>query len=145
VRKRRAPQKPTPAQAQAQHAAEQTQMRRVQCTLFQFWRGCARKRCRRARRCDGDPHACFERWWPLMPEHLKVQYRAAIVALGAGMSPHAAAQTARTEAERWRASQAQPPRGDAAETAAPAAAQPAASTAHPPAEAAPAAARVRLM
>jgi hypothetical protein len=143
ARKRRVPQEP--AQAQARHDAEQTEMRRVQCTLFQFWRGCALKRCRRARRCDGDPHACFERWWPLVPEVLKVQYRAAIVALGAGLSPHAAAQAARAEVERWRASQAPIGRNEEAEAAVPTAAQPAASAAHLPAEAAPATARVRLM
>jgi hypothetical protein len=31
------------------------------CTLFKFWRNCPVKRCRRARLCRGDAHACLTR------------------------------------------------------------------------------------
>ena len=44
----------------------------------------------RARACRGDPGACFDRHWPLLPEEARVWFRAAITALSGGASPQAA-------------------------------------------------------
>jgi hypothetical protein len=77
-------------QAMMRLEAEREARRRWQCELFQFWRVCARAQCRRARACSGDPAACVERGWPLLPEECRVWYRAAITALAGGASPQAA-------------------------------------------------------
>lgn len=63
---------------QARETAERKQMRRWQCTLFLFWSVCTNKACRRARACAGEPEACFARWWPHVPQEVKVRYRAMV-------------------------------------------------------------------
>jgi hypothetical protein len=40
--------------------------KRFQCNLFEFWRQCG-NRCRKQRRCLGDPHDCFSRHHAAMP------------------------------------------------------------------------------
>jgi hypothetical protein len=52
--------------------------KRLLCSLFGFWRVCAHKRCRRALMCSSDPYACFQQFWPHVPEEAKAQYRAMI-------------------------------------------------------------------
>ena len=51
-----------------QHELEPEATRRVGCSLFGFWGVCTQKRCRRALMCSGDPYACFQRYWPHVPE-----------------------------------------------------------------------------
>jgi hypothetical protein len=87
---------------------EREAMRRWQCTMFRFWRDCARSGCRRMRACSGDPDACFERRWPLLPEECRVWFRTAITALSAGASPQAA-DTAGCEAALNHGAQAAEP------------------------------------
>jgi len=38
---------------------------------FAFWKLCANRRCRRARRCCGEPRACFDRHLPHVPENAR--------------------------------------------------------------------------
>jgi hypothetical protein len=86
----------------AKDAAEDMASMRFVCTLFRFWRVCTQKSCRRALRCSGDAHTCFARWWPHVPEQVKVQFRAKIKARCAGLSPREAVKAAKAEVARWR-------------------------------------------
>jgi len=45
-------------------------------TLFVFHRFCPNKRCRRNRRCTGDPVYCHTIFWPVVPEEAKAWWRA---------------------------------------------------------------------
>jgi hypothetical protein len=65
---------------QAKHDPGPETVRYFVCVLCGFWRVCAHKRCRRARKCSGDPRACFEQHWRQVPEVAKVRYRALIAA-----------------------------------------------------------------
>jgi hypothetical protein len=56
------------------------------CNMFQFWTACG-PACRRARGCVGDAQECCERFWPHLPEPMKVWVRVAIKALGQGATP----------------------------------------------------------
>jgi hypothetical protein len=87
---------------QAHERAENITMRRKQCNLFQFWRVCKRRGCTRARACAGDPHVCFDHWWPQLPEVMKAEYRAMIEAAASGLPPNEAWAAAKAEGARWR-------------------------------------------
>jgi hypothetical protein len=76
--------------AQARMDAEQAAMRRWQCNLFGFWRDCEQRACRRAKRCSGDSVACLTARFPLLPEEIKIWYRATIKARCAGLSANEA-------------------------------------------------------
>lgn len=52
------------ALADAAHAA----VWRLYCDVFKFWRACRVKRCRRHRRCDGEPAACLMHGLPSVLE-----------------------------------------------------------------------------
>jgi hypothetical protein len=41
---------------------------RLYCEVFRFWRACPVKRCRRYRRCDGEPARCLMRGLPSVPQ-----------------------------------------------------------------------------
>ena len=51
----------TTAQYVARFKAEKIRLARDYCGIFKFWRDCAFKPCRKARRCIGDPHGCLKR------------------------------------------------------------------------------------
>ena len=76
---------------------EQTEWRRGFCTHLMFWMDCGHKKCLRARACVGDGNACFNLFWPIVPENMKDGVRALIKARHAGLSQ------AETEAEIRRA------------------------------------------
>jgi hypothetical protein len=40
---------------------------RLYCDVFSLWRGCSKKKCRRNRRCLGEPAACLLRALPFIP------------------------------------------------------------------------------
>ena len=42
---------------------------------FAFWKLCANRRCRRARRCCGEPRACLDRHLPSVPQHARDRVR----------------------------------------------------------------------
>lgn len=77
-------------------------------TNFLFWTVCEDKACARARGCAGaEPDACFDRWWPAVPDEMKVQLRAYAVGAGAkGMSREEALAYAQNEVARWKADEA---------------------------------------
>jgi hypothetical protein len=54
---------------------------RLYCDVFKFWRSCRVKRCRRHRRCLGDPAPCLMGGLPSVPE---AQRRAAAAMVIAG-------------------------------------------------------------
>ena len=84
-------------------AARQTRIaaRRGLNTVLQFWIDCADKQCLRAKGCRGDVDACFRRYWPQVPEELKVWMRAGITARNKGLSVQEAGRVAEAEVERW--------------------------------------------
>jgi hypothetical protein len=84
-----------------QHELGPEATRRVGCSLFGFWGVCTQKRCRRALMCSGDPYACFQRYWPHVPEEAKVRYRAMIRAAQAGLGAREIAAAARAAVAGW--------------------------------------------
>ena len=86
---------------QTKHQAEDTAMMRALCKMLKFWRACAQKLCRRTHACSGDPHACFARWWPPIPEDEKVWFRAMIKARVAGLGPREIVKAADAEVARY--------------------------------------------
>jgi hypothetical protein len=74
--------------------------RRFMCDYFHFWFGCPHGICKRQHRCAGDPFACFERFWWLVPERLKVEFRTYVKARTAGASHDAAWEAAEKEVVR---------------------------------------------
>ena len=73
------------ALADAAHAA----VWRLYCDVFKFWRACRVKRCRRHRRCDGEPAACLMRGLPSVPEAERQAAAAAVIAGGPRRIPPA--------------------------------------------------------
>jgi hypothetical protein len=77
---------------------EEKQPRRDEATerkahdFLRFWMVCREGQCRRAQRCTGKLRPCFERHWPLVPEPIKVSFRAMIKAYAQGASPEEAAR-----------------------------------------------------
>ncbi len=62
----------------------------------------------RARACALESNDCFRRFWPLVPQLLKISIRAGMEASAAGLSkPEIAAAIVRAQA-RWHATQAPP-------------------------------------
>lgn len=72
------------------------------CTHFEIWMICPQSRCRRGRACGGDPHDCFKRWWPHLPEDEKALLRLSIKARCSGLSPDEAYRAAEAEFARWK-------------------------------------------
>ena len=88
--------------------AEHNDYRRKINTHFLFWTECEHRACGRARGCaGGDPDDCFKRWWPVVPEELKVEFRACVTGMGAkGMSYEEAVVYAQAEVARWKEDEA---------------------------------------
>ena len=80
------------AKFQAAFARERQEDLRCLNSRFMFWSVCPEKACKRTSRCMGEPDACFERWWPAIPEGVKVQFRAFITASAKGLSNEEAAR-----------------------------------------------------
>jgi hypothetical protein len=51
-----------------------TERLRAWVNLLCFWRLCDRRTCRRAYKCSGNPHFCFPRYTPLLPEGVQDFY-----------------------------------------------------------------------
>jgi hypothetical protein len=75
-------------------AAEQEGYRRRMNTRFLFWTVCSDAHCKRAKRCEGDGEACFQRWWPHVPEDFKQEFRLAVQGLHRGLTPEEAMREA---------------------------------------------------
>ncbi|CAN0433935.1 unnamed protein product, partial [Phaeothamnion confervicola] len=55
-------------------------------TWLQFWTVCPDRRCKRVQGCRGDIDVCRGRWWPHVPEEIKVWLQAALSARAKGAS-----------------------------------------------------------
>ncbi|MEW6449542.1 MAG: hypothetical protein AB1490_02735 [Pseudomonadota bacterium] len=82
-------------------AAAKLAYRRKMNTGFLFWTVCSEGPCRRAKRCAGDGEACFQRWWPHVPEEFKQSIRAAIDGLRRGLSPEEAVNQVESKLAEW--------------------------------------------
>ena len=91
----------TPAQrrAHAETKRRNDAQRRLVCNIFGLWRVCAEKPCQRRKSCSGDMHACFQRWWWLVPEQHKTFYRSYLRAHAEGVSHDDALRRAAAEVE----------------------------------------------
>jgi hypothetical protein len=61
--------------ADAAHAATW----RLYCDVLKFWRSCRNKRCRRHRRCDGEPAGCLMRGLPMVPPNKRIAAAAEVI------------------------------------------------------------------
>ena len=109
------------AKWQAAFARRRANDLRHSCNLFRFWLACPDKVCARNKSCSGDAHACHDRFWPLVPERLKFEYRGMIVALNDGLSREEAVRKVQADWERMEALARELGQGPAAESVASAA------------------------
>jgi hypothetical protein len=77
------------------------------CSVLHFWKYCGHKKCLRARACAVDHKDCFDRFWPHVPEEVKIMIRTGIKSKAAGLSPQQTLAAVERETERWRATMAQ--------------------------------------
>jgi hypothetical protein len=66
------------AEIDAAHAATQ----RLYCDALRFWRRCARRDCRRHRRCCGDPAKCLGRGSIFVPQSRRQRAQKDVIAGG---------------------------------------------------------------
>ncbi|MGA3308379.1 MAG: hypothetical protein ABSD08_07165 [Xanthobacteraceae bacterium] len=76
---KKAPKKPTIERYVARLNAEKALLARHYCTIFKFWRTCPLQRCRKARICSGDQHACLKRREKDVPRKIQWQARQQIL------------------------------------------------------------------
>jgi hypothetical protein len=76
------------------------------CSHLLFWKFCGHKKCLRVRACAVDCKECFDRFWPLVPEELKISIRTMAKAQQARLSPDETAAEIERELARWRATMA---------------------------------------
>jgi len=89
------------AERQREGAAACESVRRKLLGFLQCWKFCGSKHCLRAQTCAGNAFACFDRFWPLVPERMKVSIREGMKARVAGLTkPEITAQIVRAGA-RW--------------------------------------------
>jgi hypothetical protein len=72
----------TPEQKLQRQDAAYFALYRIYCDVIAAWRGCAKKSCKRHRRCCGDPFACLDRAWPQEPASARPRIHAAVRAGG---------------------------------------------------------------
>lgn len=82
--------------------------RRALCSMLRFWRHCGHKPCRRAKFCAHPSNECFGRFWPHVPEPIKLGIRAGIEAQVAGLPEPAVAAAIERAHARWREMSAPP-------------------------------------
>jgi hypothetical protein len=63
------------AEFSARFAAERERQERRYCDVFELWRGCTNRRCRRDYGCRGDAHACLKRALAAVPHQTQWQAR----------------------------------------------------------------------
>ena len=76
-------------------------------TMLRYWTACPNRRCRRARRCCGDVESCHALFWPVVPEEIKVWWRAICEARRDRSSQRQALRAASAAVAGWRRRQAQ--------------------------------------
>jgi hypothetical protein len=70
----------TPEDFQQRFDAAAQAAQREYCDIFQFWRTCRRKACRRAKACGGDALSCLQRGFAQVPEEASERALARVVA-----------------------------------------------------------------
>jgi hypothetical protein len=73
-------QKFTPEEWQARFNAAARAAQREYCTLFELWRTCHAKQCRRAHACHGPARACLTRGLSAVPYDVQHQAKLRIIA-----------------------------------------------------------------
>jgi hypothetical protein len=68
---------------------------------FAFWAVCEAGACKRGKRCAGKPKACFERFWPAVPERMKFEFRGYLKAFSDGLSLEQARRKVKADADVW--------------------------------------------
>jgi hypothetical protein len=71
-------------------------------TLFVFHKACPIKRCRRNRRCSGDPAMCHAIFWPVVPEEAKAWWQAILDSRRTNRSFRQAGRAAETARRNFR-------------------------------------------
>jgi hypothetical protein len=88
--------------AEPERRRQEEETRRKLCTALTFWKFCGHKQCRRRCACAGDVGKCFHRLWPLVPEEVKVEFRALVTAMAKDKLPqHEAVRHAKAERARY--------------------------------------------
>ncbi len=80
--------------------------RRKLCSFLEFWKFCGHKACLRTQGCTHSTAECFERFWPLVPDLFKYQFRAGIEALSAGLPANEIGAALDAARARWQEMQA---------------------------------------
>lgn len=86
--------RPSPKQHQALYNAALAATQRLYCEVLELWRSCQKPRCRRHRRCAGEPQPCLRRAYFNMPADRHDELQAQVIAGGPRRIPPAT-QTAR--------------------------------------------------
>jgi hypothetical protein len=76
------------------------------CSYLMFWKFCGHKKCLRERACAVDGKDCFDRFWPLLPEEIKISVRTEIKAAKARLSSVETMAAIERDLARWRESMA---------------------------------------
>ncbi|HEX3502954.1 MAG TPA: hypothetical protein VHU22_06150 [Xanthobacteraceae bacterium] len=79
----------TPSEQQALYNAALAATRRIYCDVLELWRSCTKPRCRRHRRCAGEPRACLRRVYNDLPSHRHDALQAQVIAGGPRRIPPA--------------------------------------------------------
>lgn len=85
---------------------QRTAARRAMNTMLRFWFACPTRRCRRYRRCAGDPLRCRAIFWPVLPADVRAYIGALVNARNAGRSQKQAQRIAEVAALRARSHEA---------------------------------------
>ena len=70
----------TPEDFQKHFDAAVQAAQREYCDIFQFWRACRLKPCRRLKACGGDPHLCLKRGFAQVPDDASDRALARVIA-----------------------------------------------------------------
>ena len=70
------------AQGKAEVDAAHVATQRLYCEVLRFWRRCARRGCKRHRRCCGEPTGCLLGGFMFVPQSLRLRARQHVIAGG---------------------------------------------------------------
>ena len=70
----------TPEDFQMRFDAAAQAAQREYCDIFEFWRACRLKSCRRSKACGGDPQLCLKRGYAQVPHELYDRALARVIA-----------------------------------------------------------------
>ena len=77
------------AQGKAEIDAAHVATRRLYCDALRFWRRCARRDCKRHRRCCGDASGCLMRGLMFVPPSRRLRAQQSVIAGGPRRIPPA--------------------------------------------------------